>query len=154
MAFSKEFSTLPTGMRYKGLEKVSYLAALLVWTVRPSPLAGRPAPGKVPPCKNRQYSRSVLLCTERDISVFPFILEESRRLPDRLNKEGVGVYLGSDRGQFQTDFASLFGQFVNVLGDAHRAEFRAAHGAELGAFEDLLRQSFVMHAAGRFRVQG
>src|SRR4051812_25058027 len=41
----------------------------------------------------------------------------------------------------------------NIFGDFHRAVFRSAHAAEVGRFECVLGQRFVVIRAGRFRIE-
>src|SRR5258708_5664356 len=48
----------------------------------------------------------------------------------------------------------LFVIFVHFAGVVHRAEFGAAHGAEGGFFVEVVREGFVVHAAGGFGVEG
>ncbi len=44
---------------------------------------------------------------------------------------------------------ALFGGvFADVFGDLHRAEVRAAHGAEVGGLGAVLREGFVVELAG------
>src|SRR5262249_22669719 len=48
---------------------------------------------------------------------------------------------------------ALVRHFADVLGDAHGAELRPAHRAELGGLEPLLRQRLVVHRPSRVRIQ-
>src|SRR5437763_1704881 len=59
-----------------------------------------------------------------------------------------GRFALRDHGQ-----RALLGQLADVLGDPHRAELGAAHGAEPCRLEHLLRQGLVVHGPGGFRVQ-
>ena len=45
------------------------------------------------------------------------------------------------------------GVFADVLGDFHRAEVRAAHGAEVGGFRAVLGERFVVELAGGFGIE-
>src|ERR1035441_9984695 len=49
---------------------------------------------------------------------------------------------------------ALFGGvFADIFGDLHRAEVRAAHGAEMGQLRALLREGLVVEVAGGGRVE-
>ncbi len=56
-------------------------------------------------------------------------------------------------GRRQFDELLFFGHLADVLGDLHRAVLRAAHAAEVGALERVLRQRFVVITLRRFRIE-
>src|SRR5579875_3901756 len=67
--------------------------------------------------------------------------------------ELLRLLLEPDFDHFLVAEALLAGIFAHVLRDAHAAEVRAAHGAEVGCLGWLGRQRLVVERRGRRRVE-
>ena len=75
------------------------------------------------------------------------------RKPRRLFDELAGFFFHAFFEGLLFGEALLGGVFADILGDFHRAEVRAAHGAEVGGFRAVLREGFVVEFTRGFGVE-
>ena len=95
------------------------------------------------------------IAVERDVDHDRLIAIEKHRT----RFHWLGRRRDVDFGAGFDELAGFFGDallsvFANVLGDLHRAEMRAAHGAEMRGLGAVLRQRFVVEFARGYRGRG